>query len=73
MEYPSPDQLQALLRSPEATRLLSVLQGIPSETLHLAVQAAKQGDCAKVQSILNTSLQGSPAEALAQALERQYG
>lgn len=73
MEYPSQDQLQALLRSPEATKLLSVLQSVPSETLHLAVQAAKQGDCAKVQSILKTSLQGSQAEALARSLGQQYG
>lgn len=73
MEHPSQDQIQALLRSPEAAKLLTLLQATSADTLHQAVRAAKQGDYTKVQSLLNPSLQGSQAETLARTLEQQYG
>lgn len=72
MEQLTKQQLQRLLTSPEAAKLLSILSRDPAVAAR-AAEAAKAGDSAGAQAILAPLLEGTGASQLAQELGERLG
>lgn len=72
MEQLTQQQLQRLLTSPEAAKLLSILSRDPAAAARAAA-AAKAGDSAGARAILAPLLDGTEASQLARELGERLG
>ena len=68
MEQISPKQMNELLRAPETSELLKILQQQDGVSLKQAVAAAKNGDSEKVKDLLASVFSNKKAEYLAKTL-----
>lgn len=73
MEPLNQAQLQSLLGSPEAKKLIALLQADGGKKFQQAASAAKAGDYTAVQAILRPVLEGGQGEALARKLQERLG
>ena len=73
MEHLTNGQLQALLGAPESKKLLELLQSSSGSALQRAAEAAKAGDYATAQRILQPALGSANVEDLAQQLKKRLG
>jgi len=66
-------QLENVLRAPESKQLLKMLQSSGGTAFRQAVEAARTGNYAAVEQILDPTLRKPEVEALAKKLKEQIG
>lgn len=67
----SQEELKRLLQSPEAQKLLALLNRDGGKTLQKASEAASRGEYDAVKELLSPKLQTKEAQALLQSLDRK--
>ena len=68
---PSPEELKEMIRSPEAQKLIAMLNQDGGATLKKASEAAQRGEYDTVKQLLSPKLQTSEAEDLLRRLEKK--
>lgn len=67
---PSPEEIKRLVQSPEAQRLIAMLNRDGGTALKKASQAAERGDYDTVRQLLSPKLNNPEAEELLHRLEK---
>lgn len=67
---PSPEELKKMIQSPEAQKLIAMLNQGGGDTLKRASEAAQRGEYDTVKQLLSPKLQNAEAEDLLRRLER---
>lgn len=67
----SPEEIKKLIQSPEAKKLIAMLNQDGGKTLKKASEAAGRGEYEAVKQLLSPKLQGQEAEALLKKLEQK--